>query len=60
MTAASDEDLTRFFKNTVFALLIFFIGKYVAKIISGICSKLMTASKVDETLVKFLEILIYY
>ena len=54
-----ENDLTFFLRNVVIALLIFFVGKWLANFLAGICCKLMSASKVDETLIKFLRVLIY-
>jgi len=45
--------------NIVMALLIFFIGKYVAKIITNITKKMLDKSKVNETLKVFLGNVIY-
>lgn len=43
----------------VWAIVIFVIGKIVARVISNVVAKMMTASKVDETLVKFTKSIIY-
>lgn len=40
--------------NLLMALAIFFIGRWVAKIVTSVAGKLMTRAKVDETLSKFL------
>jgi len=41
------------------ALLIFIIGKWIAKRIQSIVVKLMTKNKVDETLISFIESIVY-
>lgn len=47
--------------NIAFAIIIFVIGKYIAKKITDIFSNFMTKKKnMDETLVKFLDDIIYY
>lgn len=43
----------------VWAIVIFIIGRIAARIITNIIAKMMTKSKVDETLVKFAKTLIY-
>lgn len=43
----------------VWAIVIFVIGKIVARVISNVVAKMMIASKVDETLVKFTKSIIY-
>ena len=40
--------------NIVFAILIYIIGRWVAKIIVNISRKLMTKGKVDELLINFI------
>ena len=44
----------------VIALVIFIIGKWVAKIIRGLVRKAMERSKVDQVLVGFLSNIVYY
>lgn len=46
--------------NIVYALLIFIIGRYIAKAIASVSFKAMTKAKVELTLGKFLKKLIYY
>jgi len=41
------------------AILIFVIGRWIARLVSGLAGKAMKATKVDETLVPFLENLAY-
>lgn len=50
---------TPYIMNIVFALLIFIIGKYLAKIITNITKKVLDKSKVNETLKVFLGNVIY-
>lgn len=45
--------------NVVVALVILFVGKWVAKLLGGVGRKLMVKAKVDETLAKFLSNIIY-
>jgi len=45
--------------NILWALAIFVIGKWVAKKIVHVCEKMMIKSKMDETLVKFADDVIY-
>lgn len=45
--------------SVIGALLIFFIGRKIAKILVNVCDKIMQKSKVDETLKKFLLDAIY-
>lgn len=62
------ENITEFIRNwlsdyglnVVYALAIFFIGKYIAKMISRIIIKALNRASVGETLTKFLKGLIYY
>jgi small conductance mechanosensitive channel len=44
----------------VYAILIFIIGKWVARIVSKIAGSAMHKSKINETLVSFLKNIIYY
>lgn len=46
--------------NLVFALLIFIIGKWVARLIAQIIEKAMGRTKVDATLVSFTKNMAYY
>ncbi|MEM7310131.1 MAG: mechanosensitive ion channel domain-containing protein [Planctomycetota bacterium] len=46
--------------NIVAALLVYIIGKWVAKFITGLVRKLMRARKIDETLTGFLCNLVYF
>lgn len=48
-----------FLNNLAVAILIFFIGKFIAKKIADITVKIMEKSKVDETLRKFLSTILY-
>ncbi len=41
------------------ALVIFFVGRWVAKVISGLAAKGMTRAKMDETLIRFIKDLCY-
>lgn len=43
----------------LWAIIIFIVGRIVARIVSGAVAKIMTKNKVDETLVKFCKSLIY-
>ena len=43
----------------IWAILIFIIGRIVARIISNTVAKMMIKSDIDETLVKFTKTLIY-
>ena len=52
------HDFMFFARNLFLALAIFFIGKWVAGELANACAKLMTVSKMDETLVKFLRTLV--
>jgi small conductance mechanosensitive channel len=52
------NDFMFFVRNLFLALAIFFIGKWVAGKLADACAKLMIASKMDETLVKFLRTLV--
>jgi small conductance mechanosensitive channel len=54
-----EHDLSNFIIKVGIALLIFFIGKLVAKMVSEMCAKVMGSSKVDQTLIKFLKGIIY-
>ncbi|MBN1561949.1 mechanosensitive ion channel [candidate division KSB1 bacterium] len=47
-------------KNVIFAVVIFLVGKWVAKLIKKSIKKIMRRHKVDETLVGFLTNLIYF
>ncbi len=42
------------------ALIIFLVGKWLARKVTNLCLKLMAAKSVDETLTRFLENIIYY
>ena len=44
----------------VYAILIFIIGKWVARLVSQIASATMTKAKLNETLASFLKNIIYY
>ncbi len=44
----------------IVALLIFVIGKWVAKKLSGVAAKVMESREVDEALVNFISSLVYY
>ena len=48
-----------FLTNLAFAILIFYIGKFIAKKLTSLSVKLMEKSNVDETLRKFLSTIIY-
>ncbi len=43
----------QYLQQFLMALLIFFVGKFAVKLVIGFLNKLMTRSKVDETLIKF-------
>ena len=45
--------------NVIAALAIFFVGRWVAKIVMGVVVKLMVRAKVDDMLAKFLSNIIY-
>lgn len=45
---------TKLAVNIVLALVIFFVGKWVASILSRFCNRLMKQAKIDETLSRFL------
>ena len=40
--------------NLIAAIVIFFVGRLLARFLKTFCQKLMTHSKVDETLARFL------
>ena len=44
----------------VFALVIFIIGKWIAKFLKGLCVKAMNKAKVDAVLIGFLSNIVYY
>jgi small conductance mechanosensitive channel len=44
----------------VAAIIIFIIGKWVSRKISGVISKLLHKNNIDETLINFLENIVYY
>ena len=46
--------------NVLIAVLIFLVGKMVARKLSDVCRTLMTKAKVDETLRSFLRNILYY
>jgi small conductance mechanosensitive channel len=46
--------------NFLYALAIFFIGKWAARLIANLVAKLMTKSKVDKTLISFTSNLLYF
>ena len=54
-----ENDLMFFIRNLLIALVIFYVGKWVANKLADLSAKLMTASKMDETLVKFMRTLVY-
>lgn len=54
------EYLALYGMNVVAAILIFIIGKWVARFIAQISEKLMTRSKVDQTLIPFVKNIIYF
>ncbi len=43
----------------IWAIAVFIVGRIVARVVSGLIAKMMTKSKVDETLVKFCKSLTY-
>jgi len=45
--------------NLLAAVAIFVIGRWIAKLLTKICTKLLTRAKVDETLTRFLSALAY-
>ncbi|MFH1303209.1 MAG: mechanosensitive ion channel domain-containing protein [Planctomycetota bacterium] len=45
--------------NVVLALVIFFVGKWIANLLGRFCNRLMKQAKVDETLSRFLSNIIY-
>ncbi len=45
--------------NILAAIVIFVVGRWVAKLLKGICHRLMTRAKVDEMLARFLTNIIY-
>lgn len=51
--------VTTYGLNVIFALLIFFIGWWISKIITGSLRKILTARKVDATLTSFVASLSY-
>ncbi len=46
--------------NILGAILIFFIGKYVARKLTNLLGKLLKRQKIDETLIQFLDNISYY
>jgi len=46
--------------NILYALIIFFLGRYIAQIISKVAIKALRKASVSETLAKFLKGIIYY
>jgi small conductance mechanosensitive channel len=54
------EYLALYGMNVVAAILIFFIGKWVARLIAQIAEKLMTRAKVDKTLIPFVKNIAYF
>ncbi|MBG0790845.1 MAG: mechanosensitive ion channel [Desulfovibrionaceae bacterium] len=51
---------TEYGLRIIVALLIFLVGRWVAKYLANLCKKLMTRANVDETLRPFLRNIIYY
>jgi len=51
---------TEYGLRIVIALIIFIVGRWVARYLASLCRKLMTKAKVDETLRPFLRNIIYY
>lgn len=62
-TAILDQ-VTLFFKdyawNVLAALLVFVIGKWIARRLTRVVEKLLTRQNVDQTLIRFFENIIYY
>lgn len=58
------EQVTKFFQeyawNVLGALLIFFLGKWVARRLTRLLGKLLRRQNIDETLIRFLENISYY
>ena len=58
------DQMTTFFTeyslNILGSLLIFFIGKWVAKKMVSLLGKLLAKQQVDETLIRFLDNIVYY
>jgi small conductance mechanosensitive channel len=44
----------------LFAIIIFVVGKWIAKIVARLCERAMTKSKVNETLASFAKNIIYF
>jgi len=53
------EEGTALVLHIVVALVIFFVGKWVANLVCRFCTRLMRQAKVDETLTRFLANIIY-
>ena len=58
------DQMTTFFTeyslNVLGSLLIFFIGKWVAKKMVSLLGKLLAKQQIDETLIRFLDNIVYY
>ena len=54
------EYLALYGMNVVAAILIFIIGKWIARLIAQIAEKLMTRAKVDKTLIPFVKNITYF
>ncbi len=52
--------ITDYAWNILGAILIFFIGKWVARKVTSLLGKLLTRQKIDETLIRFLDNISYY
>lgn len=46
--------------NVMIAVLIFFVGRWLARLLSGMAASLMERQKIDTTLARFLEKICYY
>lgn len=63
MQSAIDKVMGYFMQygmNFVYAILIFLVGKWVARMVSNISSAAMARSKLNETLASFLRNIVYY
>ncbi|PLX65982.1 MAG: mechanosensitive ion channel protein MscS [Denitrovibrio sp.] len=52
--------LAEFGPNIVYALIILFLGRYSAKVISKVVVKALSKANAGDTLIKFLKVIIYY
>lgn len=60
LTAQTTAFITNYSWNIVGSLLIFFVGKWLARKMATLMKKLLLKQEIDQTLVKFLDNIVYY